>query len=120
MTIFYFIHEYKFIKEKFSYMKRSFRNLSILLFIVYLYPVRAGQNNIMPGYIITLRNDTIYGFIQNNGYIRNSRICFFTENIDSTEQEFLPGEIYSYRFTGGKYYISETIDIDSIPHNSFS
>lgn len=43
------------------------------------------QTNFQPGYIINNTNDTIHGYIDNRGEIRNMRVCEFrtTENSET-------------------------------------
>jgi hypothetical protein len=104
---------------KLSNMIGQIRTFFILIFFIHVYFVKAGQSDKQQGYIITLQDDTIYGYIQNNGYIRNSKMCVFSRNIDSIGKEFMPGDIHSYKFTEGKYYFSKTVDIDSISSKVF-
>ncbi|MBN1924816.1 MAG: outer membrane beta-barrel protein [Prolixibacteraceae bacterium] len=63
------------------------------------------------GYIITNTNDTINGFISDNGELGNSSVCKFKENLKSKAIRYQPGEIKSYRFSEGKYYKSHEISV---------
>lgn len=70
------------------------------------------QKDYRAGYIITQDFDTLHGLIDYRGEIKNSKECWFKENGSSEEVAYNPGEIYSYRFVDGKYYISKKIIID--------
>ncbi|MBN2774057.1 MAG: hypothetical protein JXR31_07390 [Prolixibacteraceae bacterium] len=99
-----------------EYTKHLFIISFFFLFInINVYP----QTDFRPGYIITNQHDTITGFIDYRGDIRNCRICAFKSNESSDPVEYLPGEIFSYRFTKSKYYISKEFEIDSVKTNGF-
>jgi len=70
------------------------------------------QKNLVSGYIITNQYDTINGVIDDKNYYKNSLYCDFAENKSDSLKRYYPGEIYGYRFTDGKYYISKNISID--------
>lgn len=70
-----------------------------------------GQTNFRPGYYITWENDTVRGLIDYRGEVRNSALCFFKKDETSAPLRFGPDEIQAYRFTDGKYYISQTINL---------
>ena len=64
------------------------------------------------GYIITLQNDTIKGYIENSDVYNNKKCRFRKENSFETI-DYLPGQILSYRYdTSGKYFISKNITTD--------
>ncbi len=70
------------------------------------------QTDFRPGYYITSAYDTIYGFIDYRGDIRNSKTCDFRTAPDRETVSFKPGEILGYRYDKGKYYISKTLESD--------
>ena len=75
-----------------------------------------GQINLRPGYIITNLNDTIQGMIDFRTAERNARICSFRPDSSENIKNYLPGEIYAYRFTGdGKFYVTRQVTIDKTP-----
>ena len=80
--------------------------LSILLFTALS---AFGQSDFRPGYVITNESDTLHGFIDYRGDLRLSAACVFKENFNSDPVRYAPGEIFSYRFQQGKYYISKEL-----------
>ncbi|GAP42640.1 hypothetical protein TBC1_11772 [Lentimicrobium saccharophilum] len=62
---------------------------------------------IYPGYVITLENDTIHGFIKLNNYIDNQRKALFYNNPDDEEYavRYKPKDIKAYK-VGPRYYES--------------
>jgi hypothetical protein len=64
------------------------------------------QSDFRKGYIVTNSNDTIHGFINYRGDIKNCAECVFKEDNLGTEKIYNPGEIRAYRFDKSKYYIS--------------
>jgi hypothetical protein len=84
--------------------------IEILLTCNYLY----SQSDFKPGYIVSLSNDTSYGFIdyRNEGF--NAENCIFKKSVDKEKVSYKPEEIKSYYLNEGRYYISEQIVIDSV------
>lgn len=90
--------------------------LYLIIPIVSIY----AQSNYKEGYVITLENDTIYGWIDFRMDHINSVLCKFKERITEPEKVYHPGEIDAYRFINeGKYYVSRTVEIDSIEKKVF-
>lgn len=78
------------------------------------------QNNFKEAYIITLDNDTVYGFANFRVDQQNMKECQFRIGNDKETQVFQPKDIIGYRFDeGGRFYISREVEIDSIPQNVF-
>jgi len=74
----------------------------------------AESQNFKPGYVITLKQDTLRGEINFKTDEVNAKECYFRTNKDSKVQIFLPGTVNGYRFSdNGKYYVSHKITIDS-------
>jgi hypothetical protein len=86
--------------------------ISILLVVICLGTNLSAQNEYRQGYIITLQYDTLHGFIQNNDYGKNSKICEFKQDSDDQTVTYKPFDIIAYQFDNGKYYFSKTIFID--------
>ena len=78
--------------------------------IVLINPSLKAQSNNQEGFIITLDFDTIYGKIENKSYFENSRICNFKYGTGDSVIRYTPTMIYGYHFTGGKFYISKSVD----------
>ena len=64
------------------------------------------QGNYKEAYIITLQNDTVYGFVDFSTDENNSKQCNFKKTLSATDvTQYAPGEIYGYRFVEeGKFY----------------
>jgi hypothetical protein len=87
----------------------------IFLCLVFLYLtslVSFSQKNIKEGFIIRSGYDTVYGYIDYRGDIFNSTKCVFYAKPDSEPVTYLPGDIFAYRFTGDRYYISRHVKTD--------
>ncbi|WP_321368806.1 hypothetical protein [uncultured Draconibacterium sp.] len=61
------------------------------------------------GYIITNSNDTVSGYIDFKGAVKNSKQCDFKEENNSKVISYLPHDIRAYRFIDGKYFTSDNI-----------
>jgi hypothetical protein len=82
--------------------------------------VLCAQSNYKPGYVITLSNDTVYGWIDFRTDNANSKMCRLKVEEKTEPTEYLPGEITGYRFTnGGKYYVSRDIVLNDINQKVF-
>lgn len=86
----------------------------ISCWIVALLPFSSvcAQRNFRPGYIITLKQDTVYGQIDFRTDRVNAERCMF--KLENTEAvTYLPYQILGYCFTDdGKYYVSQMIKTD--------
>ncbi|GAO30048.1 hypothetical protein [Geofilum rubicundum] len=79
----------------------------------------SAQTDFRPGFIITHSMDTIHGLLDYRGEIRNMRICTFKNSPEEPSKEFLPGDIYGYRFNAGKYYVSKEVDTEALKETVF-
>lgn len=85
---------------------RDLCRIVILLFCTSVY----AQSNFRPGFIITLKQDTVYGQIDFRTDRMNALHCVFKPKKDAEPVTYLPFEIAGYRFTDdGKYYVSRMI-----------
>lgn len=82
-----------------------------MLFIGCFMGLKA-QTNFIPGYIITLENDTLHGLIDYRSESRNARKCEYKESENAPVREYLPHDIKGYRFNDGKYYIAQNIMVE--------
>jgi len=88
---------------------------SIISCLCLLYPVISifSQSNFKDGYIISNKNDTVYGFIDFRTDHLNSVLCKFKQKENDPEIIYHPGDIQSYRFINeGKYYVTRSVEID--------
>ncbi len=93
-----------------------------LLTIGFIFAILSSNSfgqKFQPGYIITNSLDTVYGLIANNDYIENSISCQFKKSETSEILSYKPFDINSYRLTSGKFYVSKTVEIDSVTQKVF-
>lgn len=93
-------------------MNLFFKCCLISVFLFCLNGLKA-QENFLPGYVITSKNDTLKGLINDLGYAKNSRSCNFKQNQDSEIKEYFPEDIKGYKFTDGSYYVSKKIRMNN-------
>ena len=97
----------------------SFKLLTSIL-LTGLVITSFGQSNFTKGFIVTNRNDTLYGQIDYRTEGINNKICRYRTQENAMVKEYLPGEIIGFRFTDkGKYYVSKTVVLDGIPQTLF-
>ena len=84
------------------------KKLLTLLLLLNLYTSLYSQTDFRKGFIIKLSNDSVAGWIKYRGDAKNSLMCTFKNDAGLIE-EFKPGEIKSYRFDQGKFYISKYV-----------
>lgn len=78
----------------------------------------SGQINYKKGYIITNKNDTIYGRIDDRGGYRNANICVFKAK-DKPLVKFYPGDILAYRMFNDKYYVDKRMYVKGVYKHLF-
>jgi hypothetical protein len=67
------------------------------------------QSDFIPGYIIKPEMDTIFGTMDYRNDFSNFQKCSFRTNDQDSITIHYPGQIHSYRFNDGKYFISKII-----------
>jgi len=77
------------------------------------------QRDYRKGYIITNQQDTVYGWIDYRGDVRNAKICSFKETETGQVTDYSPTDIAAYRFTDSKYYVSRNIGNADDPKQVF-
>jgi hypothetical protein len=100
-----------------SWKNRNFgfftKYIFFFLFLIFYFPQQTiSQNDFRPGFIVTLENDTIQGFVDYRGDLKNSRYCTFKKNKESAHVQYNPRDIKAYKFTDSKYYVSKKIAIE--------
>lgn len=84
------------------------KHFYLLLFLLaWIYSV--GQNNLIKGYILLSKTDTLYGELNGGTYYQNSLYCDFKSINSDSIQRYLPSEIDGYRFLDGKFYITRDV-----------
>ena len=95
-------------------MRRILFNWYLLLFIfIITSQFITAQENFKEAYIITLDSDTIYGQADYRNYEYLSQKCTFKSKQGEVIQ-YLPGSIKSFRFIDGKYYVSKSIEGETL------
>jgi hypothetical protein len=69
----------------------------------------AAQLNYKSGYVISLKNDTLYGLVNDGGGLKNARVCLYKKDRHTKAVRYSPSEIKAYRFAGDKYYHAEEL-----------
>lgn len=109
LYIFTAIHGPSLSTRTFNPHMKKFRLSISLIFLSAAVSLHA-QGDFKPGYIILTDQDTIHGQIKINSEARNARTCIFRTDENAEASSYGPGEINAYRITGGKYYVSHTIE----------
>lgn len=78
-----------------------------------------GQSFLKQGFIVTLENDTVYGFIDDRSDVSNLSNCVFKKNHESDKERLYPSEIYTYGFNDGKRYVSRTVNLNNSERDVF-
>ena len=82
--------------------------ICLLLSVITLH----AENKFRSGYIITNSKDTVRGFLQQYN-INAFTKCHFKKNMDEKITEYLPGDIYAYRYNDdGKFFISKEAPLE--------
>ena len=79
-----------------------------------------GQSDFRPGYYITNDLDTIHGYIDYRGDLRNSRLCVYKSESKAEPVKLKPGEIMAYRFDQGKYYVTKSVESEESKKQVFA
>ena len=87
----------------------SKRELMIIAFLLLTGSSIWAQRDYRKGYIITNEQDTIYGWIDYRGDVRNAKICSFRKTEIGQATEYTPADIAAYRYIDNKFYISKNI-----------
>ncbi len=93
-----------------------------LIIIVVLLLTSTGvwaQRDYRKGYIITNTQDTIYGWIDYRGDIRNSKVCSFKESEAGQVTDYTPLDIAAYRYIDSKFYVSKNVGTADAPKQVF-
>jgi hypothetical protein len=86
--------------------------LLVLLPLIYSTNQLIAQVNFTEGFILKTPSDTLFGLIDDRNYLDNSLYCDFRESMSSEVKRFYPGELYGYRISSGKFYVSKPVNIN--------
>ncbi len=87
---------------------RKMKLIFVLLLLMGSTIIKA-QSNFEPGFIITLNGDTIEGFVDSRGAVRNAKICSFKNQQEDQVMDYIPSELIAYGFDGGNFYVSRNV-----------
>lgn len=98
------------------------RSLFILLGLLSLSSVAFGQVDFRPGFIITLENDSIHGFISYKENGQNEPVCYFKPALEGKITPYSPNAIQGFRFQEDKYMASMQLPLtkDSLSEPVFA
>lgn len=68
----------------------------LIIFSIFIFQTSFCQENYLPGYIITLKGDTVNGFIDYRNLESNPNILFFKEKQSDNETRYAPLDIKMY------------------------
>lgn len=89
-------------------------NLSLMLLFFCNAALKAEPNlKYLPGYVIQLNGDTLKGQLLSQTSKNAGERCVLKTEAGE-DKTFLPGEIYGYRYEGGKYFVTKEIQKDSL------
>jgi len=91
----------------------------IFVLLLLVYQSTWAQRDFRKGFIITNRQDTVFGWIDYRGDARNARMCSFRETESGQITNYAPADIEAYRFIDSKYYISRDIGSADAPKQVF-
>ena len=77
------------------------------------------QRDYRHAYIINNQHDTIYGWIDYRGEVRNAKICSFRKTETGQTTDYTPSDIAAYRFIDSKYYVSKDLGTSDTPKMVF-
>ncbi len=86
--------------------------IPLVLFLLGLVFTLKAQKDFLPGTVITLNGDSIKGFIEDRGLLRNSQVCNFKKLQTEETLNYYPNQIESYILNDYKFYVSKEIVVD--------
>ena len=95
------------------------KELIIIAFLLFAGSNIWAQRDFRKGYIITNQQDTVYGWIDYRGDIRNSKTCSFRKTEIEQATDYTPSDIASYRYIDSKFYVSKNIGSVDAPKSVF-
>jgi hypothetical protein len=91
-----------------TYFRLFLKRLFVLFTAVIPFTL-ISQTLDVPGYIITLDSDTVYGYFNNRSESRNFKYCEFSTSLKEDPVLYYPGSIAGYRVNDDKFYISKVL-----------
>jgi hypothetical protein len=76
--------------------KNFVKRLIVTLFVLFIFQTSFCQENYLPGYIITLKGDTLHGFIDYRNWDRNPDKISFKEKLSDNKLNYSPSIIKGF------------------------
>ncbi|MGZ3767162.1 MAG: hypothetical protein ACXVA2_21040, partial [Mucilaginibacter sp.] len=93
---------------------RALYKLSVLFFLLPLISV--AQSNYKPGYVVTLKGDTIHGFIDYREWDKNPvQVVFKTKLNESKNESFTVQNAKAFAITRLEYYERQVVSVSQDP-----
>jgi hypothetical protein len=95
------------------------KKILLILAVLFLTPhIFIGQSNYIKGGIITLKKDTLLGFVDDQEWIRNPVQITFKVNQNAKEQQFKPEQISGFFISASnEIYLSKAIVFEKFSRN---
>ncbi len=85
------------------------KTVTLILLLLTAVLQSYAQSDYRKGFVINNSKDTIHGFIDFNSNKTNSKLCRFKQDIGQKTVKYMPFDIKSYAYSGGRYYQSKKI-----------
>lgn len=87
---------------------------TLILKLVFLTSIFccAAQDKWEPGFIISIKGDTLHGFLENNDIRANIQFCNFRKSLEESPRQYGPQDVRGYRFSEGKFFITIHVGSD--------
>lgn len=82
------------------------KELSVFVFLFCFTGYAFAQGNFLPGYIITLQNDTVYGHVHDQNAVKKMSSCHFRPAGSKEVVMYAPGEIHAYGYNDYGVFVS--------------
>jgi len=91
-------------------------NLALIVLGIFLFQSSFCQENYLPGYIVTLKGDSIQGFIDYRNWANNPGKVSFKDKIDGEQTVYEPLDIQSFevdneRYVGARVETETSVDL---------
>lgn len=86
----------------------------LILFSVLLSPIIQSQENYIPGYIINLKGDTLYGNIDNQDWVTNPSYIWFKYRNDQNASKYEPKDLIAFK-VHLDVYVSAAVRLETSP-----
>ena len=96
------------------------RYATLLFLILPFLSISQSKNNFQPGWVVTLQQDTLEGFINDQKRERTPTTIYFKEKKDSETKTFSISDISSFKVKFRNIYRSKSVEMDLLPRTEGS